>query len=60
MVGMKGVLTILPNREPTKVWIIGNLTAEEMYVIYLETKQCQKSIYPIQPFNCIPGTFFIN
>jgi hypothetical protein len=60
MVGMKGVSFNVPDEQQTKLWIIENLNDKQIYVINLDTKQCEKSTNSIQPMNCIPGCFFLN
>jgi hypothetical protein len=58
MAGMKGVSTNVPDGEKTRLWIIQNITDGQMYVINLDTKQCDKSTMSVQPSDCIPGIYF--
>ncbi len=61
MAGMKGVSINIPDEGKTRLWIIQNITHGQMYVINLDTKQCEKSTMAVQPSGCIPGiSFFIN
>ena len=58
MAGMKGVSINVPDEEKTRLWIIQNITNGQMYVINLDTKQCEKSTMPVQPSDCIPSIFY--